>query len=184
MSAPRHAALRLALLATVTGTATVAVTVAVAVAVTPAVAVAAETPQWPPPTGVEARMRELQSLLGSREATAAQREAAREELSGLLKSPAGQARGRSRDEKPTRPARAAIDPFPAIVKPAAAPSLGPAPPVARVEVVVPPKPLVMPGSGAVIAPANGFAIDPRTGNVLHEIPGGYIDPRTGQIVPR
>jgi hypothetical protein len=145
-------------------------------------AAAIDTPQWPPPSGVEARMRELQGVIGSRDASSAQREAAREELSRLLKSPAGQAR-KSRDEKPVRPARAAIDPYPGVVKPAEAPAAS-APPLARMEVVVPPKLLVTPGSGAAIVPSGRFAIDPRTGSVLHEIPGGYIDPRTGQFVPR
>lgn len=141
---------------------------------------AAETAQWPPPAGVEARMRELQSVLGNRDATAAQRESAREELSNLLKSPAGQARGRTADE---RPARAAIEPLPSMVRPAENPLVA-QPPVARVEVIVPPKPLVIPQSGAVAAPSGRFAIDPRTGAVLHEIPGGYVDPRTGQFTPR
>ena len=147
------------------------------------VAGAIETAQWPPPSDVETRMRELQGVLGSRESTPAQRESAREELSGLLKSPAGRARGRTPDENPTRPARAAIDPFPRIVKPAASPPLGPAPPLAHIEIVEPSRPMVLP-SGAVVTPSNRFAIDPRTGAVLHEIPGGYIDPRTGQVTPR
>jgi hypothetical protein len=145
---------------------------------------AVDTAPWPPPAGVEARMRELQSVLGSRESTPAQREAAREELSGLLKSPAGQARGRTPDEKPTRPARASIDPFPAIVKPVQAVPMGPAPPMARLDVVNPPRPPFVLPQGAVTTPSPGFAIDPRTGTVLHEIPGGYIDPRTGQLTPR
>ena len=144
---------------------------------------AADTATWPPPSEVEARMHELQAVLGSRESTPAQREAAREELSGLLKSPAGQARGRTPDEKPSRAARASIDPYPRIVKPAQAPFVGPAPPLAHLDIVSPPKPRVTP-SGAVTTPSNGFAIDPRTGAVLHEIPGGYVDPRTGQVTPR
>ena len=146
-------------------------------------AAAIDTPQWPPPSGVEARMRELQGVIGAEDATPGQRESAREELSKLLKSPAGQARGKSRDEKPTRPARAAIDPYPSVVKPAPAPIV-PAPPVAHVEVVVPPKLIVTPDSGSAVVPSGRFAIDPRTGSVLHEIPGGYVDPRTGQFVPR
>jgi len=146
-------------------------------------AAAGETSQWPPPSDVEARMHELQGVLSSRESTPAQREAAREELSGLLKSPAGQARGRTPDEKPTRPARSPLEPLPRFVKPAENPPIGPAPPVAHIEVVVPPKPLVTP-SGSVVMPANRFAIDPRTGAVLHEIPGGYVDPRTGQVTSR
>jgi len=144
-------------------------------------ALAADTPQWPPPSGVEVRMRELQAIIGSRGASSAQREAAREELSGLLKSPAGKARGPTRDEK--RPARAAIEPLPPMIKPADG-RMPSAPPVAQVEVVIPPKPLVIPSTGAVTAPSGRFAIDPRTGTVLHEIPGGYIAPRTGQVTPR
>lgn len=146
-------------------------------------AAAIETAQWPPPTEVETRMRELQAVLGSRESTPAQREGAREELSGLLKSPAGQARGRTPDEKPTRPARAAIEPFPSVVKPAYSPRVGPAPPLARMEIVEPSRPTALP-SGALPAPSGRFAIDPRTGAVLHEIPGGYVNPLTGQVTPR
>jgi hypothetical protein len=146
-------------------------------------AAGAEVAQWPPPSGVETRMRELQGILGSRESTPAQRESAREELSGLLKSPAGQARGRTPDEHPARPARAAIDPLPRIVKPAVSPPIGPAPPLAHIEIVEPPKPLITP-SGALPSPSSRFAVDPRTGATLHEIPGGYIDPRTGQVTPR
>ena len=139
--------------------------------------------QWPPPASVEARMHELQGVLASRESTPALRDAAREELSGLLKSPAGQARGRTPDEKPLRAPRAAIDPFPSVVRPAQSPPVFPAPPLAHVEVVTPPRPVVTP-SGAIAAPSNRFAVDPRTGAVLHEIPGGYVDPRTGQVTPR
>lgn len=140
---------------------------------------AAEEAQWPPPASVEARMRELQGVLGARDSTAAQREAAREELANLLRSPAGQSRPHSADEKP---ARAAIEPYPGVVRPAANPRAS-APGVATMDVVVPPKPIIAP-SGAVAAPSGRFAIDPRTGMVLHEIPGGYVDPRTGQVVPR
>lgn len=143
-----------------------------------ALAAAIDTPQWPPPAGVEARMRELQLIIGSRDATPAQREAARAELSRLLKSPAGQDRA-SRDEHPPR---AAIEPFPPIVKPAVNPAV-PLPPVAHVEVIEPPRPALPPGSAA-LDPAARFAIDPRTGAVLHQVPGaGYVDPRTGKFVP-
>ncbi len=115
---------------------------------------AAETPQWPPPEPVAARMRELQQSIIARDSTLAQREAAREELAGLLKSPAGQQRGRTADEKPPRPARAAIDPYPSVVAPMrVAPSAPvPASEVARIEVVVP--------------PPSRFAIDPRTGQQI------------------
>jgi hypothetical protein len=145
-------------------------------------AAAADTAQWPPPDAVQERMHELQLLIGSREATPAQREAAREELSGLLKSPAGQARGPTVDEKPVRPAHAPLDPFPAIVKPLPRMAPNPAAPVAHVEVITPSKPLVLP-SGSVTTPSEHFAVDPRTGAVLHAIPGGYVDPRTGQVTP-
>lgn len=156
---------------------------AVLLATAATIAAAAETAQWPPPSPVEARMRELQAIIGSRESTAAQREAARKELSGLLKSPAGQARGPTRDEKPTRPARAAIEPLPSMVKPAEG-KMPSAPPLAHVEVVSPPKIMVIPGTGAATTPSAGFAVNPRTGAILHEIPGGYVDPRTGQVIPR
>lgn len=141
-------------------------------------AAAADTAQWPPPTAVQERMHELQLVIGSRDSTAAQREAAREELSGLLRSPAGQSRGAA----PVRPAHAPLEPLPALVKPLAPAAATPAPPLAHVEVVVPPKPLVLP-SGSVVLPLERFVVDPRTGAILHEIPGGYIDPRTGQITP-
>ena len=139
-----------------------------------------KTSQWPPPAGVEARMHELQAIIGSRDSTAAQREAAREELGRLLKSPAGQSQ-RTPEER--RPARAAIQPFPSIVKPAEGP-IPPAPPVAQLEIIVPPKQIVNSLTGAVPAPSGRTAIDPRTGHVLHETPGGYIDPRTGQFTPK
>ena len=146
---------------------------------------ALETPQWPPPDSVAARMKALQATLADPDATAAQRESAREELSGLLKSPAGQARGRSRDEKP---ARAAIEPFPGVARPTVAPTpITVVPPpggVARLEVIDPPKIHVDPRTGAAAPQAGGFAIDARTGTVLHETPGGFIDPKTGRFVPR
>jgi hypothetical protein len=151
-------------------------------------ALAAETAQWPPPAGEEARMRELQQAIIAPDATPAQREAARAELAGMLKSPAGRARGRTPDEKPVHPPRAAIDPFPSVVKPVniAPTAAAPPPPggVARVEVVIPPKPVVVPQTGSIAVPADRFAIDPRTGHVLHETPGGYVDPLTGRFTPR
>lgn len=148
---------------------------------------ALETAQWPPPDSVAARMKALQVTLASADATAAQREAAREELSGLLKSPAGQAKGRSRDEKP---ARAAIDPFPSVA--ARTPTASPAPilsappsaGVATLEVVDPPKLVVDPRTGSAAPQSGRFAIDPRTGSVLHETPAGFIDPKTGRFLPR
>jgi hypothetical protein len=145
-------------------------------------ALAVESTQWPPPEDVGSRMRELQQAIIARDSTLAEREAAREELMGLLKSPAGQSR-RMPDEK--RPVRAAIEPYPPIVVPI---ERVPAPPppggVAQVEVIVPPKPVVIQRSGAALMPSGRIAIDPRTGHVLHESAGGYIDPRTGQFTPR
>jgi hypothetical protein len=149
-------------------------------------AFALDAPQWPPPGDVVARMRELQQVIIDRDSSAAQREAAREELSGLLKSPAGQLRGRTADEKPPRPARAAIDPYPGVVRPLEplkTPSIAPEG-VARIEVVEPPRPIAIPQAGVAAAPSGRFAIDPRTGNVLHEAGAGFVDPRTGQVIPR
>ncbi|HUQ28717.1 MAG TPA: hypothetical protein VM051_08995 [Usitatibacter sp.] len=146
-------------------------------------AVALESASWPPPGGVADRMRELQSIMGNPDTTAGQREAAREELSGLLKSPAGQSR-RTPDEKPARAARAAIEPMGPIVKPAVNPHVA-VPGVATVEVVVPPRIItVAPTTGAPIAPSGRSAVDPRTGNVLHDAGNGFVDPRTGQFTPR
>src|SRR5689334_5260718 len=92
-------------------------------------AAAADAPQWPPPPGVAERMRELQQVIIARDSTVAQRDAAREELANLLKSPAGQGKA-TPDEKPSpdqpkaaaeskaaHPARAAIDPHPPILMP-------------------------------------------------------------------
>ena len=159
---------------------------AVALAAIPAAAL--ESAQWPPPDAVAARMRELREVLMSRESTAPQREAAREELAGLLKSPAGQSRGRTPDEKPPRPARAAvIDPVhtPLVPVAPASPSPVPAEGVAKLEVVAPPRPVVIPQTGSLAVPsAPNFAIDARTGAVLHGNPTGYVDPRTGQFTPR
>ncbi|MGE5095560.1 MAG: hypothetical protein ACM3SO_10500 [Betaproteobacteria bacterium] len=162
-----------------------AATLAMACAAGSLGAFALEEAQWPPPPDVGQRMRELQQVIIDRDSTMAQRGAAREELAKLLKSPAGQARGRTPDEKPPRPARAAIEPFPSVVKPAERiPTPLPPSGVAHVEVIEPPKPVIIPQTGAPATPSGNFAIDPRTGNVLHGIPGGYIDPRTGQVVPR
>jgi len=145
---------------------------------------ALETATWPPPAPVQERMHALQHAIIDPASTSAEREAAREELSGLLKSPAGQSRGRTQDEKPQRPARAAIIPFPSVVQPLPAQRPAPVPPspVAHVEVVQPPKPIVLPGKGTAAVPMNNVAIDPLTGHVLNAVPGGYVDPRTGQFI--
>lgn len=147
-------------------------------------AAALESAQWPPADATAARMRELQLVIIDRASTPAQREAARAELSGLLKSPAGRERGRTPDEKPPR---AAIEPYPSVVKPANVVPLAPPPPetgVAHIEVTSPPRPIVIPQTGSVLIPSGRFAIDPRTGSILHEAGSGFIDPRTGQFVPR
>jgi hypothetical protein len=144
---------------------------------------ALDTPQWPPPEGVEAHMHRLQEVIRGAESTPAQREAARSELSGLLKSPAGRVRGPTPDEHPGRAVRAGIEPVPSVVRPLPP---APAPPpsgVAHVEVVTPPAPkAVDPKTGAPVVPSGNFAIDPRTGRVLHPITGGYVDPATGRLV--
>ncbi|HYC37614.1 MAG TPA: hypothetical protein VEC19_14405 [Usitatibacter sp.] len=145
-------------------------------------ATALETAQWPPPDSVAQRMKALQETLRDPAASAPQREAAREELAGLLKSPAGQARGRTPDEKPARPARAAIDPVAVTAIPVA--PVPPSPGVAKLEVVEPPRASVNPRTGVANPPVGQFTIDPRTGSVLHPTPGGYVDPKTGQFVPR
>lgn len=153
-----------------------------ALALAPLLAPAVDTPSWPPPPEVLGRMRDLQSTLASPAASKDERAAARRELERLMKKPGAPERG---VEEP-RPARAAIEPFPSVVKPSE-PKL-PAPPTARLEVIqdVPlPRPTINPSTGSVLQPARpGFAIDPRTGNVLHETPAGYIDPLTGRFVPK
>jgi hypothetical protein len=147
------------------------------------VASAVETTSWPPPGGVAARMRDLQAVIANPQSTPAQREAAREELSGLLKSPAGQSRGRTPDEKPVHAPRAAIEPLGPVVKPALNPSI-PVPGVATMEITIPPRITVSPTTGVAVAPAGRAAIDPRTGSVLHDAGNGFIDPRTGQFTPK
>ena len=141
--------------------------------------------QWPPPAETVQRMRELQQVIVDPSASVQQRDAARLELSGLLSSPAGQSRAEAR---PSKPARAAIDPFPSVVKPfervPTPPALPPPEGVARIEVLEPPRPVIIPRTGQPALPTgNSFLIDPQ-GHVYHPIPGGYVDPRTGQVVPR
>jgi len=149
-------------------------------------AAAVETTQWPPPPEVLGKMRDLQSLIVDPNTPKEQRAAARRELEQLMKGPA--ARDRPGSDERKRPARAAIDPFPSVVKPPE--TRLPAPPTARLEVIpdaspAPPRPAVNPSTGSVVQPSTpGFAVDPRTGRVLHEVPGGFVDPRTGQFVPR
>lgn len=144
---------------------------------------AVEDTQWPPPKEVVERMHALEAAIRDPRSTRAQREAAREELAGLLKSPAGRAMAPPREPIP---ARAAIQPYPSVVQPLPPieKAVPPPPGVAHLEVVAPPKaPVVNPQTGAVAQPSGKFAIDPATGNVLHAVPGGYVDPRTGQFIP-
>ena len=72
-----------------------ALCIACALAAMPALAL--ETAQWPPPPETVARMRELQQVIIDPASTMQQRGAARVELSGLLRSPAGQSQA---DVKP------------------------------------------------------------------------------------
>ncbi len=153
-----------------------------AAALAAASAWAMDDTSWPPPENIEARMHELQAAIRDPQSTMAQREAAREELAGLLKSPAGQLKGPTPEGKP---ARAAIIPFPSVVKPLPpiADAVPPTPGIAHLEVLQPPvAPQVSP-RGTPVAPAQDFAIDPLNGHVLHPVPGGYIDPRNGQRFP-
>ena len=139
---------------------------------------AAENVQWPPPDEVATRMRELQGTISSPDASAAEREAARAELTRLLRSPG--ATGRVPHTAP----RAAIDPVGPLVRPMPNPKAV-APDVATMEVIVPPKmPMITPGTNRAVIPSTGAAVDPRTGHILHETPNGYIDPRTGQFTPK
>ena len=143
---------------------------------------AAEAPQWPPSEAVQQRMQELQQVIIARDSTLAQRDAAREELANLLKSPAGRDKA-TPDEKPVHPPRAAIEPSGPILMPAIPVAPRPAPAsgeVARLEVTQPPRPILIPIPGA----AGRVAIDPATGNLLRETPAGFVDPKTGQVHPR
>jgi hypothetical protein len=124
-------------------------------------------------------MHELQHVIVDPASTPEQRNAARAELANLLKSPAGQ----DHDTTNGHPARAAIEPFGRIVKPATNPAISNAP-VAHVDVTAPPKMIVLPNGAVAMPSANGIVIDTRTGAALREVPGGYIDPRTGKFTPR
>lgn len=126
-------------------------------------------------------MRELQAEISSKEATPAQREAARQELGSLLKSP-----GAALPPAKSAP-RAAIQPFPSIAAPTVpapnAPRVDPDD-VARLEVVGPSRAIVNPSTGAPVMPLGSTVVDTRTGRVLTETPSGYMDPVTGRLIPR
>lgn len=145
-------------------------------------AAAVESTRWPPRDDVAARMRELQAVISAGDSSVAQRDAARDELVKLLKSP--NAAGRAADEKPARMApRAAVEPIGPLARPAPNP-LATVPGVAKVEIIEPSRIPIAPQSGAPAIPAARAAVDPRTGHVLHETPNGYIDPRTGAFTPK
>lgn len=128
-------------------------------------------------------MQALHQVINDPKSTMDQRQAAREELVNLLKSPAGEAPAGAAGERPVHAPRAAVEPGRPIVKPAVDPPIS-APPVAHVDVTQPPRTTVTPG-GTTAAPApGGTAINPRNGHVLTETPNGYIDPRTGQFTPK
>ena len=100
---------------------------------------AMETAQWPPPPEVLGRMRDLQASIADPNISKEARAAARAGLENLLKSPAGQER--KVEAKPAP--RAAIDPFPSVVR--TNPPRSVDPPVAKLEVVPePPPPLPRP----------------------------------------
>ena len=158
------------------------IAIGLALAITAGASWAIETAEWPPPPEMLGHMRDLQAMIAAPGTSREERAAARQELERLMKSPAGRDKPTSETKKP---ARAAIDPFPSVVKPSEAKL--PPPPTARVEVVTEPPPrglTVNPSTGSVLRPSTGSAVDPRTGHLLHEVPGGYVDPRTGQFVPK
>jgi len=121
-------------------------------------------------------MQSLHQVINDPKSTLDQRQAAREELGNLLKSPAGQGPAASAP-------RAAIAPVGPIVKPAVNPAIS-TPPVAHVEVTQPPRTTVTPQGLAAAPTPGGAAIDPRNGHVLTETTNGYIDPRTGHFTPK
>jgi hypothetical protein len=127
-------------------------------------------------------MRELQQVIGARDSTPGERDAARRELGKLPRSSSAKVA----PPEGKAPARAAIQPFPSIP----APRLG-APPkpvdssdVAKVEVVPPSRAIVNPSTGSIVAPIGNTVIDLKTGSVLQETPSGYVDPRTGRLIAK
>ena len=157
---------------------------AVALALGPLSVLAVESPAWPPPPEVLGRMRDLQARIADPSTSKEDRAAARRELELLMKSPAAG----DKPDATRKPARAAIDPFPSVVKPIEErmPPV-PAPPTARLEVIPdPPRtPVIDPSTGRVIHPSTpGLAVDPRTGAVLHETPSGFVNPRSGRFTPK
>jgi hypothetical protein len=156
--------------------------VALLLAAAPLAVLAVDPADWPPVPAVQKRMTELQAVIHDPGASTAEREAARNELRRLLKTRADPHPGPLPGENVPR---AAIEPFPSVVKPAVSPVVKvPAPPMARIDVVVPPKPLIIQNNATPAITSPGVAIDPRTGQILHETPNGYVNPRTGEFIPR
>lgn len=144
----------------------------------PAPAVAAEpvaTPAWPPTAAARDRMQELRTVMSSRDATPAQREAARQELAAMLRSPAAPPEPMT----VATPPRAAIAPFPAIVSPALQ-----VPQAPTASVVAAPRAIPAWPDAEREAPVSRFKVDPTSGSVMVQTPQGYVDPRTGHRVPR
>ena len=156
--------------------------IALAAALFASGAAALDEPRWPPPQAVQERMRELQQVIGARDSTPAERDAARRELAKALRSPSAKAA----PSEGSAPARAAIQPYPSIPAPQLKLPTRPVDPsgVARLEVVPPSHAIVNPGTGSVVAPVGNTVIDLRTGSVLQETPSGYVDPRNGRLIPK
>lgn len=133
-------------------------------------------PAWPPSAATQERITELRGVLSSREASPAQREAARRELAAVLRSPASP---REPVTPSIAPPRAAIAPFPAITSPLA---ILPSAPAATVV----PAPRAIPAwpDAEREMPASRFQVHPSGGAVLVETPQGYVDPRTGHRIPK
>jgi hypothetical protein len=154
-----------------------------ALVLAPALGLAADpSPAWPPSDASRKRIGELQAVLASREASDAQRRAAREELASYLRL--------GKQPLPGAP-RAATSPVPGyidtpVIGKSFSGSAPPAsPPVAHVAPAsAAPAAVTHPVSGNTILPTPGGAVDPRTGTPYVETPSGYLDPRTGQVVPR
>lgn len=161
-----------------------AIGLALAIAATTPVAV--ETTDWPPSPETLGRMRDLQAKILDPATTKGERATARKDLERLMKAPNAP---ETRAGEAKKPARAAIDPFPSVAKPADAglpfvpKPLTEPPPTARLEVIEESRrPIIDPSTGRIIQP--GAAVDPRTGRMLQETPSGYIDPRTGRLIPK
>lgn len=119
-------------------------------------------------------------MLASREASAAERGAARRELESFLRSPAAPPPDGA---KPPR-ARTSLQPSPPVAspRPAEPPVAPPASPVAPAPPVAEAK--RDPRTGSTIVPSGNAAIDPATGARLIDVGNGWLDPATGRFVPK